>query len=196
MMKMKSGCNIPAQVKEGYMVQKNHIIANVGVDKIEAVFQYFIAMHDEPLFFILELPSNVKYETETIPGTVTTFHKDVYYIDGCSQEQARTILLHTGELLYNDGISSFGFGCHNSGDEAMFGQYNVLTVFSRHIEQYNSFFEFHDIPQDSNLITAWDTFSDERPGESNRITVNGKDVFAIPKQFKDKGMYLAERREE
>ena len=43
-------------------------------------------MHDEPLFFILELPVTCDRENPVAPGILEETHKDVYYIDGCSQE--------------------------------------------------------------------------------------------------------------
>jgi len=144
----------------------------------------------------LELPANADDETQVAPGIVRTLHKDIYYIDGCSQEEALTILIRVGNLLYNDGISSFGFGCHESGDEIMFGKYNVLTIYSQKIEQYNDFFDAHEIEITDDLQTAWNTFTEDTPGTSERYEVDGKSVFDIPKQFEDWGMYLAEQREE
>lgn len=61
--------------------------------------------------------------SEVTQGVVEKFNKDFYYIDGCSQEEALTIMQQVGELLFNDGISSFGYGGHESGDEIMFSKY-------------------------------------------------------------------------
>ncbi len=140
-MKLKSGCNVPfpEQLEEGYMVKDNQIIANIDIDSIESVMQHFIVMHKEPLFFILELPASVD-ETEISPGIVEKLHKDIYYIDGCSLDEALVIISRVGALLFNDGLSSFGYGGHESGDEIMFGKYNVLTIFSQDIEKYDEFF--------------------------------------------------------
>ena len=197
-LKLKAGAKISSAlpIYEGYEIGENLITANVGIDKVERVFQHFIAMHEEPIFFILELPANIDGEMETAPGIVKTLHKDIYYIDGCSQEEGLTILIRVGDLLYNDGISSFGFGCHESSDEIMFGKYNVLTIYSQNIEKYNDFFDAHEIKETTDLKTAWSTFTKETPGVSERYEVNGRSVFDIPKQFEDWGMYLAEQREE
>ena len=47
----------PEKLNEGYeVISGNTIIANVNAEKILDVFQHFIVLHDEPLFFILELP--------------------------------------------------------------------------------------------------------------------------------------------
>lgn len=54
-----------------------------------------------------------------------------------------------GKLLINDGISAFGFGCHEGGDEIISGKYNVLTIYSRTPELYADFFEKHDIQKNT-----------------------------------------------
>lgn len=197
-LKFKAGSRISSTQKlyEGYEVGENHITANVGIDKIEKVMQHFIVMHDEPQFFILELPANLADETEVAPGVVRGLHKDIYYIDGCSREEALAIMGRVGNLLFNDGMSAFGYGGHESGDEIMFGKYNVLTIYSQNIEKYTDFFETHEIDKTDNLITAWDTFSQEYPGTSERYELDGKTVYDIPTQFEEWGMYLAEQREE
>ncbi|MBQ6539530.1 MAG: hypothetical protein IJL71_00705 [Oscillospiraceae bacterium] len=197
-LKLKAGCKVerPEMLFEGFEVTGNQINANVSVDKIESVMQHFIVMHDEPLFFILEIPTLLSDETEIGDGVIKTRHRDVYYIDGCTQEAALTIMFRVGELLFNDGLSAFGYGCHNSGDEIMFGKYNVLTVFSRNTDGYADFFEPHDIDRTEKLVTAWDTFSQDHPGVSEIYEADGKTVFDIPGQFKEWGIYFAERRED
>lgn len=197
-LKLKAGSKISSKtvLYEGYQKEVNYITANVSIDKIEGILQHFITIHEERLFFILELPAKADDETEGMPGIVNTLHKDIYYIDGCLQEEALTILIRVGDLLYNDGLISFGFGCHESNDEIMFGKYNVLTIYSQNINDYDDFFEPHEIEQKDDLITAWDTFSAESPGISEKYELDGKTVYDIPKQFAEWGMYLAEQREE
>ena len=197
MLILRTGCRVPFpdKLSEGYKVNGNQLVANVSADKIKSVMEHFICIHDEPIFFILELPSRQEDETETKPGIVEKLHKDVYYIDGCTQEEALTILLRVGDLMISDGLCSFGFGCHESADEIMFGKYNVATIFSRNIEQYIDFMADHEIPKEDQITTAWDTFSQEHPGSSERIDTDGKDVFSIPEMFADWGIYKAEQRE-
>lgn len=177
------------------MLMENQVIANISADKIKTVMEHFICIHKEPLFFILELPSKQYDEKEIRPGVVDNLHKDIYYIDGCTNEEALTILLRIGDLMINDGLCSFGFGCHESMDEIMFEKYNVTTIFSRSIEQYIDFMAKHEIPKTDHITTAWDTFSQEHPGTSERIDTDGKDIFSIPEMFADWGIYKAEQRE-
>ena len=198
MLVLRAGCRVPFPEKllEEYMLTENQIIANISADKIRTVMEHFICIHEEPLFFILELPSKQSDEKEIRPGVVEKLHKDVYYIDGCSNEEALTILLRIGDLMINDGLCSFGFGCHESNDEIMFGKYNLTTIFSRNIGQYINFMADHEITRREHIVTAWDTFSQEHPGRSERIDTDGKDVFSIPEMFADWGIYKAEQRED
>ena len=102
----------------------------------------------------MELPVTADREEEVAPGVLTESHRDVYYLDGCSQEVCLWLLEQYGDLLINDGMSKFGFGCHQSQDEIMLGQYNVVTIYSQQLENYADFFEAHEIFQVARLVTA------------------------------------------
>ena len=198
MLKMKSGCTIldHARLEEGYTVSNGHIIANVGTDHIKLMMQHFIMMHQEPLFFILELPASKDEETEMSSNTVRSLHKNIYYIDGCSQQTALAIMVKSGKLLMNDGMSSFGYGGHDSGEEIMFGRYNILTILCQDPARYDVLFNESGIVKKDDLITVWDTISPNHPGRSETVTIDGQNVFDLPQQYKEWGMYLAEQREE
>ena len=172
------------------------LMANVDVEKIKEVFRHFIVMHDEPLFFILELPVTCDRENPVALEILEETHKDVYYIDGCSQEECFVLLERYGELLINDGMNRFGFGCHESQDEIMLDKYNVVTIYSQQLSNYNDFFEAHGIEKVGSLITAWDTFSDATLGQAERCDYKGKSVYDLPEELKDWGMYLADTRAE
>lgn len=130
----------PERLKEEYEVTDDvTLMANVDVEKIKEVFQHFIVMHEEPLFFILELPVTCDRENPVAPGRLRETHKDVYYIDGCSQEECLVLLERYGELLINDGMNRFGYGCHESQDEIMLDKYNVVTIYSQQLSNYNDF---------------------------------------------------------
>ena len=197
MLKLRKGCRVPfpEKLSEGYEYKDSCFTANVNADKIENLLAHFISIHNEPIFFILELPSKQEDETEFLPGVVKTLHNDVYYIDGCTQEEALTILSRTADLMINDGLCSFGFGCHHSIDEIMVGKYNVISVYTQNKNTFDGFFEEHEIAFVEHLITAWDTFTQYNPGETFRVDTDGKSIYDIPDIFKDWGIYLAEQRE-
>lgn len=64
MLKMTDGCKIPKAdiLSEQYEILENRIVANVNADKIEAIIRDYINMHDDPMFFFLELPTNQRDE--------------------------------------------------------------------------------------------------------------------------------------
>ena len=175
---------------------EHHLMANVHAEKILEVFQHFIVIHDEPLFFILELPVSIDREKVIAKNIIKESHKDVYYIDGCSREECLALLIRYGDLLVNDGLSKFGFGGHKSHDEIMLDSYNVVTIYSKELSKFNDFFEPHNIQFVEELVTAWKTFSKTSPGISEIYECNGKTVYDLPTELSEWGIYLAETRTE
>ena len=175
---------------------EHHLMANVHAEKILEVFQHFIVIHDEPLFFILELPVSIDREKVIAKNIIKESHKDVYYIDGCSREECLALLSRYGDLLVNDGLSKFGFGGHKSHDEIMLDSYNVVTIYSKELSKFNDFFEPHNIQFVEELVTAWKTFSKTSPGISELYESNGKTVYDLPEELAEWGIYLAETRTE
>ena len=175
---------------------EHHLMANVHAEKILEIFQHFIVIHDEPLFFILELPVSIDREKVIAKNIIKESHKDVYYIDGCSREECLALLIRYGDLLVNDGLSKFGFGGHKSHDEIMLDSYNVVTIYSKELSKFNDFFEPHNIQFVEELVTAWKTFSKTSPGISEIYESNGKTVYDLPTELAEWGIYLAETRTE
>ena len=175
---------------------EHHLMANVHAEKILEIFQHFIVIHDEPLFFILELPVSSDREKVIAKNIIKESHKDVYYIDGCSREECLALLIRYGDLLVNDGLSKFGFGGHKSHDEIMLDSYNVVTIYSKELSKFNDFFEPHNIQFVEELVTAWKTFSKTSPGISEIYESNGKTVYDLPEELAEWGIYLAETRTE
>ena len=175
---------------------EHHLMANVHAEKILEIFQHFIVIHDEPLFFILELPVSIDREKVIAKNIIKESHKDVYYIDGCSREECLALLIRYGDLLVNDGLSKFGFGGHKSHDEIMLDSYNVVTIYSKELSKFNDFFEPHNIQFVEELVTAWKTFSKTSPGISELYESNGKTVYDLLEELAEWGIYLAETRTE
>lgn len=198
MLEMKKGCKVARSdvLCEQYQICENSIIANVNASKIEEVFQHFIAIQQERLFFILELPASENDEIKLRKDNTAPMHKDIYYIDGLTSEQALVLLMRYGELLINDGLCQFGFGVHDNSAELMSNKYNVLELWTNDIGKYHDFFDAHDIPQTEKIVTAWDTFSKETPGQCSRVEIDGRNIFDLPRELADWGIYLAEQMEE
>ena len=62
MIELKECCRVPFPEKlfEKYEVKENAIYANVNTSKVLDMMKRFIKMHEEPLFFILEIPCKEK----------------------------------------------------------------------------------------------------------------------------------------
>lgn len=185
------------KIVEAYTeTSERSLVANVSAENIMDIFQHFIAMHEESLFFILELPVSVDREELISSRTMRETHNDVYYIDGLSRETCMLLLIRYGELLINDGMSKFGFGGHESYNEIMLDKYNLITIYSLDLQEFHDFFEPHDIEYRETLITAWDTFTPDSPGISEKFEYDGKSVYDLPEELEDWGIYLAETRED
>ncbi len=120
MLKMRKGSAVPHPEKlyPSYQVMgklfpdnpeetRQIISANIDDDQMEAAIRHFIKMHDEPLFFILEIPT--KQQDEPNPNNMS--HSDIYYIDSCNQIGALDILRRLGR-------SSSATVCANSASVA------------------------------------------------------------------------------
>lgn len=195
MLKMVNGCRPPRPdlLSEQYERYGQRLIANVGADKIEAVFLHFVKMQTKPMFFILEIPTRQQDE-EGLQADGVSFHKDVYYIKGLDVNGAFRILEEYGELLINDGLSSFGFGVHGNSTELVLDQYNIMTLWTDKMDPYANFFEEHHIPRVENCLTAWDTFSAASPGDCWAVQIRGMTIYDLVNTLSSQGIYFAERR--
>lgn len=190
---MVKGCQVPfpERLFEGCEIGTRYIRMLLDAGRIPLALEKFLELRRrEQVFIILELPTNQKEEPE--PERV--LHKDIYYLDGCSQEQALSLLEEYGELLIQDGMSAFGFGGHELGDEIMVEKYNLVTLWSRRPVKFRPLLEELGLPEQQHLVTAGETFDQEHPGQCQMITLNGITVYDLPEMLKDRGLYFAERR--
>ena len=196
MLQMIKGCKIrdSALLSEGYEKISTGFVANVDADKIQILFENFVKLHNEDCFIILELPTNRKDEEILQPEGITQLHKDVYYLDGLTPQQACEFLNVFAPWLIHDGLSSFGIGLHSGSNEIMREKYNVITVYTKDQKQYHDFFETIGINRVRKLKTAWDFFTADTPGDSFAYVHNGENIYELLEHLKQYGLYFAERR--
>lgn len=204
MLKMIAGAKIEnnQNLSQGYEISENQLTANADADNIRNVMENFMDMNENiPLFLFIEVPSNLKDEkvAETFEDgavAVDTPHKDVYYLDGVPAGSLKKILAPLYEILINDGLSAFGVG-NPYGDEIGKYKYNVMVLYSRNnTDKYKQIFENNGILKTDNLVTAWDTFSDETPGTSEIYSDSkGRNIYDIIEVLSGIGLYKAEQRE-
>ena len=168
MIELKECCKVPFPEKlfEHYEVKENAIYANINTSKVLNMMKRFIETHNEPLFFILELPCKEEdgiTKSKKLYNTNDEF--DIYFIDGLDAEHACQFIDSLGSFLIKDGMNTFGIGGHESHEEILFGKYNIMTLYTKNADEYRDFLNKFDIQETNTLITAWDTFDQENPGE-------------------------------
>jgi hypothetical protein len=189
----------PEKLFEKYEVQENAIYANVNASKIIDVMKRFVEMHNESMFFILEIPCK---EDDGITDSKTLINAnddyDVYFIDGLDKEHINQCLDALGDFLTKDGMNTFGIGGHESHEEILFGKYNVVTIYTNSADEYSELLSSFGIEKTASLVTAWDTFDESHPGECSLYVSEktGKTIYDIPDAYKECGMYLYEGRKE
>lgn len=202
MLEMKKCCKVPFPEKlfEEYEIRETAIYANINASKILAMMKQFIEMHDEPMFFILELPCKNDDGGITAEKTIINAPNDydVYFIDGLDAKQATRYIDALGNFLVKDGMNTFGIGGHESHEEILFSKYNVMTIYTKNSDTYREFLNSFGIKETGNLVTAWDTFEPEYPGECECYISEKteKTIYDIPETYKEYGMYLYETRKE
>ncbi len=189
-------------LKEEYEINGNRIYANISVENIRKVMEQFVKIEKGNKFCLfIEIPANIA--DENIIGMneegfyqLESKHMDVYYLDNITDEYIIYLLDKFGDILINDGLSHFGV-LSQSGREIGKYKYNVIKAYTRDdllplINVFNSL----DIPETDNLITAWDYFSQDNPGESERYENDGKSIYDVVEILKEVGMYKYEQYEE
>jgi len=75
MLEMIKGCVVPCAetLCEQYEKKESGFVANVNASKIKSIFQYFITMQSERLFFVLELPADANDEQLMRKDNTTLF---------------------------------------------------------------------------------------------------------------------------
>lgn len=188
-----SGVKIPfpEKIEEAYIMNENCMNINISFEKLEPLIRDFLLNLCEPLFLFIYKPLSEIEESELCIKNPESFHSEILYLDGQTKSQISEILEQYGELLLNDGMSQFGIASHKTGDEIFIQKYKIVGIYSKDIKRYACLMDKYKIPETNRLITAWETFSQEHPGECSRAVINNNDIYDIVKSLKEKGMYQA-----
>lgn len=189
-------------LKEEYEIDENWIYANISAENIRQVIEKFVEIEKGNRFCLfIEKPANIT--DENVIGMddegfyqLGSKHMDVYYLDNITDEYVIYLLDKFGDIFINDRLSHFGI-LSQSGREIGKYKYNVIKAYTRDdllplIKVFNSF----EIPETDNLVTAWDYFSQDNPGESELYKKDGKTIYDVVDELKEIGLYKYEQREE
>lgn len=164
----------PEQLSEQYQQEGDNLTANLSFEKLPDFVRSFYAELQEPLFLAIH-PDAEKDE--------------VWYLDNMTKKQLTMILDGYGELLYQDGLSAFAIGSLATEEELFVQKYKVLSIYSPKPARLIKLLERYGVSRTDHLVTAWDTFSQEHPGEARRLEVAGQTVPDAIKELQKIGMY-------
>lgn len=187
-------------IMEGYSIIQNdslfQITVNVSAENIGNVFRRLCEKVKTPGFLLFEHGTNATIEKQLRKSDSDPFHKDVYYLDGLDWEVFLNLYNEYNELLINDGEINFGFGSHMGTDEVFVGPFKIFTIFTEELEKYIDVLSDLGFERLEDIRTVWDNFSESTPGSRNIIKHNGIDIYDMIELLTQRGLYLAERRED
>ena len=196
------GANPSADVilKEEYGIDGNWIYANISAEKIRKVIEKFIEVEAGNGFCLfIEIPANIEGENIVSINDegyyeIENRHMDVFYLDNISGDYVLRLLDRFSDILVNDGLSHFGV-LSQSGREIGKYKYNVIKAYTRDdmlplLKVFNSF----ELPETDELVTAWDYFDQDSPGEISVYEKDGKTIYDLVDLLKTVGMYKYEQR--
>lgn len=180
----------PDKIQEQFQVYEgNSIYANISFEKLRPILSEFYHSLPEPLFFVLQLPLSIHEERKLKDSN--TFHQEVCYLDGQTKSQIDDIIEKYGQILLEDGMSQFAVASHVNNEEIFIQKYKLTAFYSSSPRRFIPFLQRYGLTETDNLITVWNTFSQETPGECRRVSINGFDVYDVAEQLKKQGMYRA-----
>ena len=156
---------------------------NISFEKLKSFFVDFLTNLSEPLYFILQKPTNEKHTPNTI--IKGPFQSELLFYDLPTRTQICDVLDQYGEILLNDGMSQFGVRSLESGDEIFIAKYKIGLIFSDNVQKYSFLLNKYGILKTNNLITAWDTFSPDYPGQCSRVVIDNKDIYKVAEELKE-----------
>lgn len=180
----------PDKIQEQFQVYEGKsIYANISFEKLKPILTEFYHNLLEPLFFVLQLPLSIHEERKLKDSN--TFHQEVCYLDGQTKSQIDDIIEKYGQILLEDGMSQFAVASHVNNEEIFIQKYKLTAFYSSSPRRFIPFLQRYGLTETDNLITVWNTFSQETPGECRRVSINGFDVYDVAEQLKKQGMYRA-----
>lgn len=192
------GCKIisPEEIilNTGYEKTKRGYRANVDSNQIIQLMKDFIRYNEPSKYFmVLELPLILRPEERPWPYVLDTKRHQVYYLNDLDLETINHILFKYGDILVNDGVSSFGLVALKSGDEMFKRPFNEITLYTEH--NYDEFLKQHDLDNVGNLSVAESFFSKNTQGMQEKVKMHDMIIDDVVSELKKIGLYFAQNME-
>ncbi|MEL6428121.1 MAG: hypothetical protein AAFU73_13520 [Planctomycetota bacterium] len=169
---------------------------NASAERIAEVYLALADVVTQPAFLVLETPTHRAVEEELRQTDEDPFHVDTHYLDGLSAIDHRLLFEGRAELLTQCGMVLFGYGSHEAPEQVLVDGYKCITVRTVDaLERFTDALRGVGIEEDPGLRTVWQSFSQETPGRTERVTVDGRTVYDLVEELGERGLYFARRRE-
>lgn len=165
----------PEKIKEEYQLKEDTIVFNLSFEKLYSFIEAFYQKLPEPYFLAIHPDA----EDENT----------VYYLDGISRKYLSMIFNGFGEILLQDGLSSFAIASHDTNEEIFVQKYKVISIYSPDVQKFEPLLNEYEIAPTNKLITPWDTFSEQTPGKAERLEIAGQTIETVIEELKKIGMY-------
>jgi hypothetical protein len=143
------------------------------------------------MFIVLHIPLCRDEEENLRTKATDPFHERVCYLDGLTRSDVHTILKKYGEIILHNSMAPFAVASHITHDEFFLQKYQIVTIFSKQPMKWSELMARYDIQQSDQLLTAWQTFTYDHPGESCIVKTYGHDIYYVYDKLKKLGMYEA-----
>lgn len=164
----------PEKLCEQYVVEGGNVTCNLSFEKLSDFVHAYYASLTEPLFLAIHPDAE---------------GDEVWYLDGMTKKQLTMILDGYGELLLQDGLSAFAIGSLATEDELFVQKYKMLSLYSPQPARVEKLLARFDVPRTDEIVTAWDTFSEDHPGAAQRLEIAGMTVPDAITDLQKIGMY-------
>lgn len=178
-------------IEESFTIEDDNIFINVGAQNYQKVFKKLAFLIPEPCFFILEVPCDELKEQELRKTNHDPFHKDIYYLDGVSHQIMESFIDDLGYILFEDGLSNFGFSSHNDQIEIMKLKYNLISIYAKNKKPFVDVLKSLGIKEVEQIVTVSDIINKHNPGYAQRYEGKGnQNINDVVKMLKEIGLYL------
>ncbi len=186
---------------ESYSIEKSPkgystITINISAQNIIPIFKQLAQNVKELGFLLIEVGTHQDIEKTLRKSDHDPFHKDVYYLDGMKWKDAEKIINQYEHQFSQDGLVNFGFGSHSGYDEVYVSSYKVFYIYANEPEKYLKALNRLKIPKVDRVKTVWSNFNHKSPGRRLALSNCKPTIWGIIERLKERGLYLAERRED
>ena len=186
-------------VSEGFSVNKMpqgyyEILVNVSAERILDVYLGLCSLVRQPAFGLVEVPTNEAEEVKLRHSSIDPFHYDVYYFDRMQFDNHCGMIKFFAQLFVHDGQLTFGYGAQQGYDEIYVGRYKLFKIYADDPGKYVGFLQKNKFEYRKQLITVFDNFSEQTPGVTGSVSMDGKNIYDLVEVLKQNGFYFAERR--